>query len=126
MTKAKNNQPLENEEANLLENQEQTPAKEAKTPKAETPAKEAKTPKAAAAELPLDYSKKRYALKVASVQIPLHNAKTERVEFQDVTPNRFGEKEQEALFAYWAERALVDPERFNIEAKISKLLVEVK
>lgn len=135
MTKTNQNSPLEEAAAPLEEataKSKARPAKAPEQPKADKPAAPAKPVKPTKAaeqpkegkQLDLASAKKRYRLKVDSIQIPMFNPESKKMEWVDVPASRFKEAEQDALFAYWND-VKAENEAFNIQAKIAKLLEEV-
>lgn len=71
----------------------------------------------------LAIEEKRYALKTGSITIPeVVDGKGEWVTYRN---DQFTPEVQDKVLAYWRKIAEGEP-KFNVEAKIAKLLVEVK
>lgn len=68
---------------------------------------------------------KRYSLKSGTIQMPDLNVETRKVEWITVPQNRFDQKMQDKLFDFW-EAMKKDEPKFDIAAKVNKLLEEVK
>jgi hypothetical protein len=66
---------------------------------------------------------KRYSLVFGSILMP--ELIEGRMEWINVPQNRFDQKAQDKLFDFWKRMKEEEP-KFDIEAKVNKLLIEVK